>query len=427
MSISRDAIMKKGGHAKTPTSLRSDLKKMVGSYTHKSMDNEPSYKKLHARSHQIRVGEPRKLRKSEVDKETPFNARSLHDNRGHSAHNEPRLGYHENKIGLKRGGKACHADGGDAETTAAKRGGRMRRSEGGETPEKKRGGKIQHKFLGGIIDKIADYNPIAALATGRGFGGAMNSFGNAAGAVLPFLKDGGEAHRRGGRTRRAEGGEPEAKKSGGSLQGHKYGERELNMKRPGTRARHLEGYRAEGGKCDGGKMADGGQMSEAKRGGKIKKRSFGGFLSSHVSSPSSRPTNAAFWGLKKGGRAEGGDIDAQGEMARKRGGRTRHAEGGDADTEALKRGGPTHRAEGGEMECHGGRMSEGGDLKAKKGMWIQDMHMKKGKLHRELGIPQGEKIPGKKLTRAEHSRNPTIRKEANLAKTLKSFHPKNRR
>lgn len=44
-----------------------------------------------------------------------------------------------------------------------------------------------------------------------------------------------------------------------------------------------------------------------------------------------------------------------------------------------------------------------------------------GKLHRELGVPEGKKISSKKLTRAEHSKNPTIRKEANLAKTLKGF------
>jgi len=45
-----------------------------------------------------------------------------------------------------------------------------------------------------------------------------------------------------------------------------------------------------------------------------------------------------------------------------------------------------------------------------------------GKLHRELGVKQGEKIPAKKLAKAEHSKNPTIKKEAVLAKTLKSFH-----
>lgn len=44
--------------------------------------------------------------------------------------------------------------------------------------------------------------------------------------------------------------------------------------------------------------------------------------------------------------------------------------------------------------------------------------MKKGALHRELGVPAGKKIPAKKLAKAEHSSNPTERKRANLAKTL---------
>ncbi|CAB4126850.1 hypothetical protein UFOVP260_52 [uncultured Caudovirales phage] len=54
--------------------------------------------------------------------------------------------------------------------------------------------------------------------------------------------------------------------------------------------------------------------------------------------------------------------------------------------------------------------------------WIQKAVSKHpGKLHRELGVPQGEKIPAKKLKKAEHSKNPTIRREANLAKTLKKL------
>lgn len=56
--------------------------------------------------------------------------------------------------------------------------------------------------------------------------------------------------------------------------------------------------------------------------------------------------------------------------------------------------------------------------------WIQSALSKKGskgKLHRELGVPEGKKIPAKKLAKAEHSKNPTIRREANLAKTLKKL------
>lgn len=51
--------------------------------------------------------------------------------------------------------------------------------------------------------------------------------------------------------------------------------------------------------------------------------------------------------------------------------------------------------------------------------WIQKAVGKHpGKLHRELGVPQGEKIPAKKMAKAAKSKSPTIRKEVALAKTL---------
>lgn len=53
--------------------------------------------------------------------------------------------------------------------------------------------------------------------------------------------------------------------------------------------------------------------------------------------------------------------------------------------------------------------------------WIQKMHMKKGALHEQLDVPEGKKIPRSKLRKAEHSKNPTLRKRAALAQTLKSF------
>lgn len=60
--------------------------------------------------------------------------------------------------------------------------------------------------------------------------------------------------------------------------------------------------------------------------------------------------------------------------------------------------------------------------KKKNGHWIQGMHMKKGALHEMLHVPKNEKIPEKKLEKAAHSKNPLMRKRANVAKTLKSFH-----
>ena len=50
--------------------------------------------------------------------------------------------------------------------------------------------------------------------------------------------------------------------------------------------------------------------------------------------------------------------------------------------------------------------------------WIAGATKNKGALHRELGVPDGKKIPAKKLAAAAHSDNPTERKRAQLAKTL---------
>lgn len=50
--------------------------------------------------------------------------------------------------------------------------------------------------------------------------------------------------------------------------------------------------------------------------------------------------------------------------------------------------------------------------------WIQGAIKHKGALHKTLGIPEGKKIPEKKLISAEHSKNPLTRKRAFLAETL---------
>ena len=54
--------------------------------------------------------------------------------------------------------------------------------------------------------------------------------------------------------------------------------------------------------------------------------------------------------------------------------------------------------------------------------WIQGAIQHPGALHRALHVPEGEKIPAKKLAKAAHSSNPTMRRRAALAKTLKGFH-----
>ena len=54
--------------------------------------------------------------------------------------------------------------------------------------------------------------------------------------------------------------------------------------------------------------------------------------------------------------------------------------------------------------------------------WIQKAKIKKGALHKELGVPEGKKIPAKKLAKAAKSKNPTERKRTVLAETLKKLH-----
>lgn len=56
--------------------------------------------------------------------------------------------------------------------------------------------------------------------------------------------------------------------------------------------------------------------------------------------------------------------------------------------------------------------------------WIQGAIKHKGALHRELGVPEGKKIPAKKLAKAEHSKSAKIRKQAALAKTLSKMRKK---
>ncbi len=61
----------------------------------------------------------------------------------------------------------------------------------------------------------------------------------------------------------------------------------------------------------------------------------------------------------------------------------------------------------------------------KKKKWIKAAVAEgKGKLHEKLGVPKDKKIPEAKLDAATHSSNPTTKKEAVLAKTMRGFHHK---
>jgi hypothetical protein len=53
--------------------------------------------------------------------------------------------------------------------------------------------------------------------------------------------------------------------------------------------------------------------------------------------------------------------------------------------------------------------------------WIAGATENKGALHRALHVPAGKDIPAGKLEKAEHSKNPTVAKEAHLAETLRKL------
>jgi hypothetical protein len=53
--------------------------------------------------------------------------------------------------------------------------------------------------------------------------------------------------------------------------------------------------------------------------------------------------------------------------------------------------------------------------------WIQSAIKKPGSLRRAAGVKKGQKISGKELAKLAKSKNPTTRKRANLATTLKGF------
>lgn len=65
---------------------------------------------------------------------------------------------------------------------------------------------------------------------------------------------------------------------------------------------------------------------------------------------------------------------------------------------------------------------------SKKDNWIQESGIgrpgHKGKLHKKLDIPMGEKIPEKVLEKATKSKSPSLKKEAVEAETLRGLKKK---
>lgn len=85
-----------------------------------------------------------------------------------------------------------------------------------------------------------------------------------------------------------------------------------------------------------------------------------------------------------------------------------------------KRGGKVIKAAGKKPAKRLDKMARGGS----SDKWISGAIKHPGALHDQLHVPKGEKIPEKKLEKAEHSSNPVLKKRAVLAETLKGFHKK---
>lgn len=56
--------------------------------------------------------------------------------------------------------------------------------------------------------------------------------------------------------------------------------------------------------------------------------------------------------------------------------------------------------------------------------FIQEAIKHPGALHKSLHVPEDKKIPVKKIKKAEHSKNPKLRKRAQLAETLSHLRKK---
>jgi len=65
-------------------------------------------------------------------------------------------------------------------------------------------------------------------------------------------------------------------------------------------------------------------------------------------------------------------------------------------------------------------------MATRKRKWIQRAIKRPGQLHRDLGVPQGKKIPSSKL-KAAAKRKGAVGRRARLARTLSKLRPRKRR
>lgn len=194
----------------------------------------------------------------------------------------------------------------------------------------------------------------------------------------------------GGEDAKKHAGKTPRKASGGAMTANSFANvnmKDANAERKGARKAD-DGAFKRGGRADGGEVPTtllniGGGQSMARK--------------------------AA--GLKRGGKAFEGtpkDVREDKHLAKKHGMSMKEWEASDMDKKHDKQ-----RNEKG--------LKSGGGA---SGKWIQSAIKHPGALHKELGVPEGKKIPEKKLEKATHSDNPKLAKRAHLAETLGRMHRK---
>lgn len=91
---------------------------------------------------------------------------------------------------------------------------------------------------------------------------------------------------------------------------------------------------------------------------------------------------------------------------------------------AAKYGSPLHRKRisSSLREYHRSR-----GRKRKPGKWMSKLRLRKGALHRALGVPLWQKIPASKLDQGLRSSDKRVRREAVLARTFRRYRGVRRR
>ena len=181
--------------------------------------------------------------------------------------------------------------------------------------------------------------------------------------------------------------------------------------------RHKKEAMKHGGKKHG--------MHHRKDGGATKNKNE--HMYNAVGSPEASEAKDAKDTFKRGGmkkKKEGGHVEHE-KSKHRPDKKPRRAAGGSVMSSASKKTAPDKDGAGQGHEKDGpkgedpdrGCYKSGGNTN-----WIAEATKNKGALHRALHVPEGQKIPASKLAKAAHSSNPTMRKRANLAKTLKGMH-----